>query len=617
MKAKKIHMKRRFFIKKLSTFMVAMLVPILLVCILTTVVTLHYVKLEINSSSSKMIRQVRENVDLMLGELDSLSLNFDNDVDVIVLMKNLLKNPPNSLDSIHEVTIIKSFLSAPANTRPYIYSIYVYYRNNDNYLMTTVKGFTRFEQFYDTEWYKSFLRHSSDQLWTESRDIYPYSFQKIHVVSIYKRLMSTDGVIVLNILPEYIDNSLNSLVPQNDQGIYILDENNHILFQNNNTDFDSVESALNLASLSSGHTSVTVGGKSYSAFEQNFDRYGWKYVSIIPDHTLYQLPTKLMKYSLIIFLFTLIVGILLSYFFSRRNARQISDIISTIDAAETGGPLPPVPAQVRDEYGYIIQNILKTFIEQKYLKAQLSEKKYKAQLMEIQALQSQINPHFLYNTLNSIYWKCIGLTGSPNEVTGMIESLSDILAYSLSNPVETVTVAEEIRNSNNYVKIQKNRYHNLFNVRWEYGPEVIDRKIIKLLFQPFIENSIYHGFCGTENGGRQFQIKIVVFFRNDQIAIRIIDNGAGMEKEKLLEIRKKLMEPNNQLKHIGIGNTYKRLRLAYGDRFRLTIKSRSGFGTAIHISIPQYGVNGANTLLSDYLPADVPVSGKEPEKTDG
>ena len=104
-----------------------------------------------------------------------------------------------------------------------------------------------------------------------------------------------------------------------------------------------------------------------------------------------------------------------------------------------GEALPPLPSRVRDEYGYIQQNILKTFLEQSYLKMQLSEKRYRLQSMELLALQSQINPHFLYNTLDTLNWISIRLNGHPNQISTLLESLSSILRYSLGHPNETAT----------------------------------------------------------------------------------------------------------------------------------------------------------------------------------
>ncbi|WP_229522471.1 histidine kinase [Paenibacillus monticola] len=103
------------------------------------------------------------------------------------------------------------------------------------------------------------------------------------------------------------------------------------------------------------------------------------------------------------------------------------------------------------------------FIEHRYIRTQLLEKKYRLQVMELLALQSQINPHFLYNTLHSIYWESVALTGKPNKVSEMVEDISDILSYSFSNPTETVTWAAEISNTLSYVNIQKTRYKDKFD----------------------------------------------------------------------------------------------------------------------------------------------------------
>ncbi len=238
---------------------------------------------------------------------------------------------------------------------------------------------------------------------------------------------------------------------------------------------------------------------------------------------------------------------------------------------------------MRDEYGYIQQNILKTFLEQSYLKMQLSEKRYRMQSMELLALQSQINPHFLYNTLDTLNWISIRLNGHPNQISTLLESLSSILRYSLGHPNETATLAEEIANTRCYVTIQKVRYANKFDLFWEYDEDAGGLQLMKLLLQPLVENSLYHGIKVKKEGGL---IKIRIHRCRDTLHIAVIDNGVGIQPERLAELRQEMSEEGEYSAKIGLCSTAKRLSLFYGGRAGLRILSRPGLGTAVKMELP-------------------------------
>jgi len=308
-----------------------------------------------------------------------------------------------------------------------------------------------------------------------------------------------------------------------------------------------------------------------------------EYISIIPQKTLYRIPSSLSLFTFILLIISLLLGLALAYSLTRKNHSYLYNIITIIDSAECGKPLPSYPDRIKDEYGYIIHNILKTFIEQSYLKIQLSEREYKMQTLELLALQSQMNPHFLFNTLNAIYLEALNLTGEPNKVNDMLENLTDILEYSLTSPKEFVRLEEEIKYTKSYIKIQKIRYGDKFCIKWDYDENFCDVDVVKFILQPLIENSIIHGIRGKKGKGG---IKIKIYKRNQQLYISVIDNGLGIAPENLVKIHKKLSADNDFSAHIGLYNTNKRLKIAYKNEYYLKIKSKLNFGTLVQIRLP-------------------------------
>lgn len=313
---------------------------------------------------------------------------------------------------------------------------------------------------------------------------------------------------------------------------------------------------------------------------------GWKYVSIVQTNILYEVPIMLKRITISLSIISFILGILIVIYFSHKNISHLRNVISIIQSAKTGQQLLPNPNQFKDaEYQYIVENIIKSYVEQNQLKMELTEKKYQLQSAEILALQSQMNPHFLTNTLTTIYWKILALTGKPNEAVRMLEYLSDLLNFSLRIGGRTVTIEEEIRNTENYIKILQIRFKDQLSVYWDYDETILHENILKLLFQPFIENSISHGL-NKENESDSIKMKIKIRQRQDGIEVSIIDNGKGIPKERIKELYESFSHNDFSTEHIGLSNTVKRLQLTYNYKSTFRLLSKPGCGTAVIIYYP-------------------------------
>lgn len=200
------------------------------------------------------------------------------------------------------------------------------------------------------------------------------------------------------------------------------------------------------------------------------------------------------------------------------------------------------------------------------------------------ALQSQINPHFINNTLENINYMAISAMGRRNEVSQMVSALADMLKNSLANTEALVTIEDEVNHCKNYLKILKIRYEERFDVIWDIESEVYQCKIIRIVLQPIIENAIYHGIKHLSVKG---SIKIIAKSVGEQIQIVVSDNGLGMSEEKQEELFQKIeQDVIQESQHIGLANVYQRLKLYYGEDCELRIESKMGIGTDIILRIP-------------------------------
>ncbi|MCU6793408.1 sensor histidine kinase [Paenibacillus sp. WQ 127069] len=594
-------MKNKFFIKHLSMFLLPLLIPLTILGTLSILITQNYIKEDINKNSVNVLKQTKENIELILSETDPMSLVYGNDLKVIEALSSIMKNSSLTHEELISFDILKSFLSAPANARPYIDSFYIYMPNSTGRFISSKQGLSDLQTYNDKEWYSHFIEKDEKvKLWIEPRKVKQFEFESTNtpLVTIYQRIESTNGVIVLNIRPIYIENILKSLSTFPEQCILVVNENNQIIFSDRQPEYLK---DLNMESINKSNEAfytINAANESFIVSQLNSARYGWKYISIVPQRALYEVPFRIIQITMLLLLISFMLGLVLAFYLTRNRYKQIANIIDIIDSAEKGNPLPSLPERVQDEYGYIVQNIVKTFIEQSYLKVQLSERRYKLQVAQFTALQSQINPHFLFNTLEAVNWETIALTGKPNQVTKIIDNLSEILRYSLTNPEERVSLQTEIKNVKSYLEIQKYRYEDKFDLEWDYDPKVIGFRVMKLLLQPLIENSIYHGIKEKEGHGL---IRIKIKLVESALQIAIVDNGLGMNKDTLQMLRNNVETQHEFSEHIGLFNTNKRLKLAYGEAYGITIRSKEGWGTAVYLKIPMTQAN-TDSVESDGRP---------------
>lgn len=211
---------------------------------------------------------------------------------------------------------------------------------------------------------------------------------------------------------------------------------------------------------------------------------------------------------------------------------------------------------------------------------------------ELRALQAQINPHFLYNTLDTIIW--MAEANRSAEVIEIVRALSSFFRLSLSKGRDWITIGEELERTRSYLTIQKIRYRDILDYRVEADIAVLDNTILKLSLQPLVENALYHGIKNKRQGGI-----ITVRAKQqgaDEVLLQVEDDGIGLTPEKLAQVQAGLADESDEIsaeRGFGIDNVNKRTRLYYGKPYGLSIKSEYLTGTCVSLAIPARRDNGA------------------------
>jgi two-component system sensor histidine kinase YesM len=223
---------------------------------------------------------------------------------------------------------------------------------------------------------------------------------------------------------------------------------------------------------------------------------------------------------------------------------------------------------------------------------QLLDAKVKEQEMlkkaELKALQAQINPHFLYNTLDTIVW--MAQANKIDQVIDIVQALSNFFRISLSKGRDWITIEQEIEHIRSYLTIQKLRYHDILDYKIEVDQEILTGTILKLTLQPLIENALYHGIKNKRSGGT-----ITVSARragDDMVKLEIIDNGVGFTPYKLSRIQASLADNSSEISlaesGFGLENVHRRIQLYYGKQYGLTVQSKYQEGTHVTVTIPLF-----------------------------
>ena len=308
---------------------------------------------------------------------------------------------------------------------------------------------------------------------------------------------------------------------------------------------------------------------------------GVSYVDELVTSNLWENFWLLALAAVAILLAALVSSIVISRALSRplkglsRAMRQFEKSADTFTYAPVGGAREV--QELSESFGHMVVKI-------QHLMETVRREEINLRKTELKALQAQINPHFLYNTLDSIAWMCE--QGRNDEAVQMVNALAQLFRISISRGHELIPIRSELRHAESYLKIQKHRYKNQFSYRFDVDESCLDFLCNKITLQPIIENAIYHGINGLVDEG-----EIVITLRADgsDVVFTVADNGVGMEEEQIQAILRKERSDHTG---IGIKNVNDRLKIYFGEGYGITIDSEPDVGTTVTIRMPQVREEG-------------------------
>ncbi|MEK4329413.1 sensor histidine kinase [Paenibacillus sp. FSL R7-0312] len=440
------------------------------------------------------------------------------------------------------------------------------------------------------EWFNDFLR-SDDitrdlptrlDMQTKGDDNWAiYNLRKIFDMENGKLL----GLMVVSVDIDFISRLNKRMQAGNRSAFTVVDNSDSIIFNNNydliGKPFKSLfplrEDAL-AADLN--RQIVRVSGKDYILIQSPFEVHDWKTYMYMPVEEL-AVESDILKRNLwTIVVVLLLFALISSMYMSNLITRPIKQLIRNMTLVEQGkfDNLPVVRSN--DEIGVMASRFeqmsaeLKQLVERIYVE---QEQKVEA---EIRALQAQISPHFLYNTLNSVKW--IATMQQSDTIVEMTEALISMLRYTAKTDNRLVPIREELEHIDHYIVIQKVRYFNRIEFHSEIEPALAEQEIPKLSIQPLVENAIFHGIADQEDGLVSIEVR---YAGNSELAITVKDNGAGMSRAAADQLQSRL-DGEEVSGGIGIINVHQRIRRGYGGPYGVSFQSSPGQGAVFVIRIP-------------------------------
>lgn len=443
-----------------------------------------------------------------------------------------------------------------------------------------------------TKWFQECYEAYGKPIIVDTYEI-PYVADKVNVplqvFGIARGILKIDsnevvGVLLINTEVTYIRDIINDVkVSENQRTILLSDSYTIYDTDEANIAKDAKKEIVDLASdTTDGVRKITLeDGSRAMLYVEASELTGWKLISLVPeDEVLGELKDAQKR---IVFETVLGIGVMLIllFFIITRISRSIHKLEAVMKLAEQGDFEQHVRVESKDEIGNLtgmfnsMVKRINSLINEVY-----KQKIYHSEL-ELQMLQAQINPHFLYNALESI--SMLAIMNDDDQTSEMASNLGHILCYGISNYNAEVSLYEEIENLKKYIAFQEMRFKSSYSITIDIRPELYDVKMIKMIIQPILENAIYHGMKDVVKDGK---IVISAEIKDKNILELIVyDNGIGMTEEEVHDLNEYIQGNNQKYKSIGLRNVNRRIKLQYGEKYGVFVESQKSIGTTVYASI--------------------------------
>ena len=575
--------------KFLLTYCILILVP------LTALFGYSYAKMSniiesnLLNSTEKAFEQSVDFITYKLYRIFDISNTLAIDENIVTILRN---DPDNYLlsDQISHLSYLRLFLSSyedeseVSNVSLYVNDNFIYKNDNKNiFSMNILDG---------TKAINSINSTNARFIWGPSSYFTTYNPLPSDTLSLFKTIKRPDnfaeniGYLKLTFKKSLISDIINKINSVPNTVSYIINSEGIIICsseeKNQNIEYiTDINQIQDFANINNKFSTTKVNNSKIYVKSSLIDKTDWYLVTLLPESSIIAAINSQRIYLFIIVVICGGTSIALAFYFIKYINKRLNKVVKGMRCVQSGDFSHYIDHNDNDELGELIDSY-------NYMIGKMSiliDEQYKlgksVKNAELKALQSQINPHFLYNTLDMINWMSYKKMNS--EISHAVKNLAKFYKLSLNKGKDLVPIKDELQHATLFVNIQNMRYNNRISLKFNVDESINDYLIPKITLQPIIENSINYGILGKGEGTGT--ISILGYSINSDVILTISDDGIGMTEDKLKElIDNKLTSSKGS--GYGLKNINKRIKLLYGDNYGLSFKSVYNYGTTVIIKIP-------------------------------
>lgn len=557
--------------------------------IIVTVISMNYTRTSVFDNSSlytqTIIQQMNQNIDSYIDYMENISYLVSSNEDVQSYLFGDENNPEARGRILNQFKTI-------LDSRSDILNLGIIGENGRMLINNAQRLANPDLDIHTQEWYMNALNGTASSYLSSSHVQHIISGERPWVITLSRGIRNKisgtgnekEGVFFIDLNYSAISELCNQSMVENQGYAFILDADGNIVYHPQQQQLYNELQTENISLIMGTDFDTVLSGKGsgeklYSISRS--EKTGWTVVDCVRVEELLRKSNKAQSLYVLVAMGLIVVALFFSRFISRSITQPIQQLCDSMERVQEGDfSVSDIVVDSVNEIGSLTRSFnVMTHRIQELMEQNIREQEAKRK-SELKALQSQINPHFLYNTLDSIIWMAEGKKNE--EVVLMTAALARLLRQSISNEDEVVSIGQEVEYARGYLTIQKMRYKDKMEFQIDVDPSILHIPLIKLVLQPVIENAIYHGLKYKESKGL---LQVKGFLKNGNAVIQVIDNGVGMDSETLAHIYDK-HKVNYQSNGVGVYNVQKRLQLYYGNEYGITYESEKGRGTTATITIP-------------------------------
>lgn len=527
-------------------------------------------------------------VNMVNGDIDSYFANMKNIAQLIMnsadIENYLMSEQKGDAQYENYAERTEEQFGILKDTRDDIYNIGIIGENGTYFINNANVKMNPYADFKNTDWYKNAM--NGEEVITSSHVQNLVKDEYKWVVTLSQGIKDdktgkTEGILFIDLNYRSISSLCEKISLGSKGYVFIVDKDGKIIYHPKQQLLYSGVQKEEISKILQNKTgSFTTEDKERLYTISKSNTTGWTVVGVAYLSEMMEKSNQTQRVYILLAIGLIGAASIISMILSNMITRPIRELRGSMKKVEDGNLEIQLP---NPEYSNEIADLIYSFnvmigrikqLMQRNMAEQIEKRK-----SELRALQAQINPHFLYNTLDSIIW--MAESSKMSEVILMTSSLAKLLRRSISNQEEFVKIADEIDYVREYLKIQKMRYHDKLDYEIEIDDSILNIPVAKLIVQPLVENAIYHGIKLKEGKGL---IRITGNREDGKTVIRVSDDGVGMDEEALLHLFEE--KKNEDLRKVGVLNVHKRIQMYYGAEYGLQYESIPMFGTTVSIILP-------------------------------